>query len=217
MGLFSWDPTPAKNAGADPLIAAQDGASARSFATTIRGFMSGMRRFTDDVGGALSTTGRLNAYVVTTNSGVSELRAGLTLLVRVDRDNTAEATLNVDGLGPLPWVDAGGARLQAGRILKGRYYSVFLDPDAPAWRVQSGASTLDEIPGLIDLRADVATNTAMVAENTVRTAADRTAVAADRALTENNAGRTESARAASEVARRGAETAYALYLLDQSG
>ncbi|WP_264046859.1 hypothetical protein [Methylobacterium flocculans] len=192
MGLFSWDPTPAKNAGADPLITAQDGASARSFGATIRGFMSGMRRFTDDVGGALTTSGRLNAYVVTTNSGMSELRAGLTLLVRVDRDNTAEATLNVDGLGPLPWVDAGGVRLQAGRILKGRYYSVSLDPDAPAWRVQAGSSTLDEIPGLIDLKQEVATNTDASTAAAAAARADAQTVVSKAAETET--GRAEVAQ-----------------------
>lgn len=198
MGLFSWDPTPAKNAGADPLITAQDGASARSVAATIRGFMSGMRRFTDDVGGALTTSGRLNAYVVTTSSGMSELRAGLTLLVRADRDNTAEATLNVDGLGPLPWVDAGGVRLQAGRILKGRYYSVFLDPDAPAWRVQAGASTLDEIPGLVDLRQEVETNAGATTTAAAAVRINAEAAAANAAQTE--AGRAEVSQSRQAVA-----------------
>jgi hypothetical protein len=202
MGLFSWDPTPAKNAVVDPLIVAQDGASARSLPATIRAFMAGMRRFTDDVSGAITTTGRLNAYVVTTNSGLTELRAGLALLVRADRDNTAVSTLNVDGLGPLPWVDAGGVPLQPGRILKGRYYAVFLDPSVPAWRVQAGASTLDEIPGLLDLQAEVATNTVAVSQAAVATGLDRVAVAADRAITGTN-------RTAAETARIGAEAAEA--------
>ncbi|GJD76200.1 hypothetical protein [Methylobacterium goesingense] len=207
MGLFSWDLTPAKNAVVDPLIAAQDGASARALPATIRAFMAGMRRFTDDVGGAITTTGRLNAYVVTTNSGISDLRAGLALLIRADRDNTAVATLNVDGLGPLPWVDAGGVPLQPGRILKDRYYAVFLDPKVPAWRVQAGASTLDEIPGLIDLRSTVAAQALAVAADAASTAADRTAVAADRVTIGADKAAAEAARSGAQLAQAGAEAA----------
>ncbi len=75
----------------------------------------------------------------------------------------------------------GGARLSAGQVAAGRFYEIVLDPVAPAWRVQAGASTLDEIPGLIGLRTEVATNATDARSAAASTAADRAATAADRA------------------------------------
>ncbi|WP_232628654.1 hypothetical protein [Methylobacterium sp. Leaf118] len=152
MGLLDWSATPARNSVADPTIPAADGASARALPSLVRSVVAGVRRYSDARGGALRTGGQLNAYTVDAALGITEIRSGIDLIVQADRTNTAQATLNVDGLGPLPGTDAGGIRLAEGRIVEGRFYHVILDAEAKAWRVQAGASTLDEIPGLIDLR-----------------------------------------------------------------
>ncbi|KAB7782179.1 hypothetical protein [Methylorubrum populi] len=200
MSVTDWSPQPSGNAVADRAIPARDGAAGREIPEMVRGVMAGMRRYADAQGGALVTGGRLNAYTVDTALGVTELRPGLSLIVKVDRDNTAEATLNVDGSGPLPWVDAGGVRLQAGRIIAGRFYNIILDADALAWRVQAGSSTLDEIPGLIDLRQEVSENASSVAAKT-----EATTTAA--AIVATQAGAVEAARA--EVAGNTATVATA--------
>ncbi|MFG7486288.1 GDSL-type esterase/lipase family protein [Methylorubrum rhodesianum] len=184
MSVTDWSPQPSGNAVADRAIAAIDGASGREIPGMVRSVMAGVRRYADSQGGALVTGGRLNAYTVDTALGVTELRPGLSLIVKVDRDNTAEATLNVDGSGPLPWVDAAGVRLLAGRILAGRFYNIILDADALAWRVQAGASTLDEIPGLIDLQDGVAANAADVSAKAEQTSTNAATVAQQSAAVE---------------------------------
>lgn len=160
MGLLDWSATPARNNVADPTIPASDSVSPRNYAGLVRSVMAGVRRYADARGGALRTGGQLNAYTVDAALGVTEIRSGIDLIVQADRTNTAQATLNVDGLGPLPWVDADGVRLAEGRIIEGRFYHVILDAEAETWRVQAGASTLDEIPGLIDLQQEVSGNAA---------------------------------------------------------
>lgn len=179
MGIPGWSRTPAQNAAIDPTVSSSDGGAARDFARSFRGIMAAVRRQADDTGGALVTTGTLNAYRVTTGSGLTELRSGLSLLIKIDRTNTAEATLNVDGLGPLPWVDASGAPIQSGRLITGRFYPAILDTladgSAVAWRVQSGSTTLDEIPGLIEARDETvsARDASISARDAAREAAEK--------------------------------------------
>ena len=84
MGVLSWAFDRFGNATADPTIPALDGASARSFMDMIRSVMAGSRAFADDQGGAIVTTGTANAYVAATASGVTTLRPGLSLLVKID-------------------------------------------------------------------------------------------------------------------------------------
>ena len=200
MGVFGWAPSPAKNAGADPQIQSLDGASGRSVAGSLRAIMAAIRTYADATGGALVTGGHLNAYTLNTGTGLTELRPGLSLVVRADRTNTAEASLNVDGLGPLPWVDGGGTPLEGERILQGRYYQIVLDPDAPAWRLNAGASSLDEIPGLIALRQEVAGNAADTSEKAQAAQAAAT-------LADQRAGSADANRQLAQAARAGAETA----------
>ncbi|KQP50846.1 hypothetical protein ASG40_13040 [Methylobacterium sp. Leaf399] len=227
MGVPGWSRTPAQNGAIATAIAALDGASARSFPGTTREVMAAVRRLADDLSGVLVTSGTLNAYVVQTGSGLTELRRGLRLMIQVDRDNTAVATLNVDGLGPLPWVDAGGVPLQPGRLIKGRYYDTILDTLADgstvAWRVQAGASTLDEIPGLIDLRQDVVeaaevtldkTAAAIAAATSAQARSDEATLAAATATTK---AADAAAQAATSVAQAGTAVAAAAIATTKAG
>lgn len=215
MSVARWSRTPALNSVADPTVPASPGMPARDISVAIRGIMAGVRIEADAKGGALKTTGTQNAYVVS-GAGITELRSGLALLVKVDRNNTAAATLNVDGLGPLPWVDAGGVPLQAGRILQGRFYATVLDTladgSASAWRVQAGASTLDEIPGLTQAVAAAALDAerAETAADGIDSAvAQSTAAqaAADAAKVAAQASATSASQAANIVVARGSPTA----------
>jgi hypothetical protein len=138
MGVFDWSPIAAQNASADPAIAAADGAPARSEGQRTRALMAAMRRRSDDQGGAITTTGEGNAYVVKTASGVSRLQAGLSLTVRANRTNTGAPTINVDGTGPRPWLDAIGSPLDAQRVRSGRFYTVVFDDLAQTWQMLGG-------------------------------------------------------------------------------
>ncbi len=208
MGVFAWAKRSIENA-AQTVGGFQitDLLPQRNFPAVTRDVMAQVRLYADDMGGVLTTTGSRNAYVVATGSGVTELRAGIKLLIRADRANTGEATINVDGLGPLPWVDAGGARLTAGQIAVGRFYEIVLDPDVPAWRVQAGASTLTEIPGLIDLQTDVTLKATAAATSAAATAADRLAVGTDRTATASNAAAAAASQDVAQAARTAAEAA----------
>lgn len=133
MGVLSWAIDRFANATADPTIPAQDGASARSFMDMLRGVMAGNRALADDQGGAIVTTGTANAYVITTASGVTQLRAGLSLLAQIDRTNTDVAFLNVDGTGPKPWRDGDGAEFAAGALPPKRFVRITWDASRGAW------------------------------------------------------------------------------------
>jgi len=94
--------------------------------------MAGVRVLADDRSGAITTGGSANAYTVRTASGVGELRPGTAVLVRIDRTNTGEATLNVDGTGPKPWCDRDGVQLATGLLGRGRFLLAIWDGAAGA-------------------------------------------------------------------------------------
>lgn len=137
MTVFAW----ARNA-ADNAVQSVGGFKLtdllpfRIFPAVAREIMAQMRRYADDQGGALVTGGRANGYTVQTGSGIGELRAGLSLLVRVDRDNTDAPTLSVDGLGPIAWIDANGEAMPPGRLAKGCFYRIVFDAVLEAWRLE---------------------------------------------------------------------------------
>lgn len=133
MGVLAWALNRASNATADPTIPAQDGASQRSFADLLRGVMAGNRALADDQGGAIVTSGAANAYVAATASGVTVLRAGLSLLVQIDRTNTDAATINVDGTGPKPWRDGDGSDFVVGALPAKRFVRVTWDAARGCW------------------------------------------------------------------------------------
>ncbi|MBY0259619.1 hypothetical protein [Methylobacterium sp.] len=142
MSVTDWSTTPAANATADPTIRAQDGASARALPELVRGVMAKTAALALDQGGALVTSGTGNAYVVTTNSGVTKIAPGVSLSFWADRDNTGEPTLNVDGAGPQRWLGADGLFLPPGSIQEGLLYTVAfagaVPGSLPAWRMVGG-------------------------------------------------------------------------------
>lgn len=133
MSVSAWSLSAALNAVTDLLIPAHDGASARSFPGLIRAVMAGVRGLSDDRGGAIVTGGRDNAYTASSASGVTQLRPGIRVLVRIDRTNTGEPTLNLDGTGPRPWCDRDGAPLTAGLVGAGRFLEAIWDDIAGRW------------------------------------------------------------------------------------
>lgn len=147
MGVLSWALDAARNAFADPAVAAADGASGRQIPASLRALMAATRALADDQGGALTTVGSANAYVLATASGVTALRSGLTLSFWADRANTDAPSLNVDGTGPRPWCAADGAPLAAGVVQPGRVYTVTYNPtlSGGAWVTPSAVALLKSV------------------------------------------------------------------------
>lgn len=149
MGVRDWVTTPARNAGVDPAIQSADGTSSREFPDAIRGVMAGVAALAGDQGGALRTAGTGNSFVVNTAAGIRTPRPGISILVEVDRANTDAVTLNVDGTGPLPWLDMSGAQMPAGA----------LQPKAilrATWSDGRGAWVTDVLGGLTAAALNVA-------------------------------------------------------------
>jgi hypothetical protein len=150
MGVLAWARKAADNAvqfvGGYQLT---DLLPSRNFPSVARDIMAQMRCHADDTGGALRTTGTGNSYVVNTGSGIRAPRAGISLLVEIDRANTDAVTLNADGSGPLPWLDMSGSQLPAGA----------LQPPAilrATWSDPRGAWVTDAIGGLTASAVDLA-------------------------------------------------------------
>ena len=150
MSATNWSRTPEESGVADPLIAANDGASSRELARSIRATMAGVRKLADDQGGALKSSGTGNTYDVRTFSGLTEARAGIVLSFVPHRANDGPSSLVVDGLGAMPLLDRDGANLSTGALKPGRLVRVVFDAEGEAWRAADlalvGNSDLAEAP-----------------------------------------------------------------------
>ncbi|WP_311274790.1 hypothetical protein [Methylobacterium sp. WCS2018Hpa-22] len=135
MGVNDWSRDPEANAVADPTIVANDGASARQFPRSLRGAMASVRKLADDQSGAITSTGGPNAYVVRTFSGLTDLRAGLSLSFVAHRGNSGPPSLSVDGHGALQLLNRDGIDLPAGYLKAGRLVRVIYVASPPSWRM----------------------------------------------------------------------------------
>lgn len=131
MSVFDWSTRPAANSVSDAGVPALDGASARELPGLVRDLMAAFAGYVGDQGGAIRTGGVFNAYVARTASGVRAPRPGIAVLVQVDRDNTDDPTLNVDGTGARPWLDMDGTAPPAGAVRAGAFYLAIAS--GPGW------------------------------------------------------------------------------------
>lgn len=136
MSVFDWSTRPDANAISDAGVPALDGASARELPGLIRDLMAAFAGYVGDQGGAIRTGGVFNAYVARTASGVRAPRPGVAVLVLVDRDNTDDPTLNVDGTGARPWLDMDGTAPPPGAVRAGAFYLAIAS--GPGWASDFG-------------------------------------------------------------------------------
>ncbi|MBO1021478.1 hypothetical protein IPV08_16070 [Methylobacterium sp. SD274] len=136
MGVQAWSRDPDENGRADPTIPATDGAAARDYQRGQRAVMAGIRRFADDVGGAIVSGGIDDAYTVQTFGGSAPYRRGSSLSFIADRANLGPASLSVDGYVSLSLRDRNGLPLLPNALRKGRLARVFYDPDGSFWRLE---------------------------------------------------------------------------------
>lgn len=147
MSVTDWSPQPGGNALADRAIPARDGLSGREIPQAIRGLMAGVSAFVLDQNGSLTTGGSANAYTLLTHSGITGLKPGLSVSFLADRDNTDVPTLNVDGLGPKPFLTPSGLPLAPSAIKRGLNYTVVwtdaIDALPAGWRLKGAAAVLN--------------------------------------------------------------------------
>jgi hypothetical protein len=147
MSVTDWSPQPGGNALADRSIPARDGMAGREFPEAIRGIMAKVAAFVLDQNGSLVTGGATNAYTLMTHSGITELKPGLSVSFQADRDSSDVPTLNVDGLGPRPFLTPAGLPLIAGSIKRGLNYTVVwaeaIDAVPAGWRLKGAAAVLN--------------------------------------------------------------------------
>lgn len=82
------------------------------------------------------TAGTGNAYTVTTDPAPTAYVDGMGIVIRANRANTGAATLNWNGLGAMPIVDAKGNALIAGKIPNGARLSLRYSSAAGNFQLQ---------------------------------------------------------------------------------
>jgi len=141
--LWTWSTTAGSNTTADAGINWSEGQAPSTINDSARGMMAAVARWRSDLG-AITSAGTANAQTLTTNTGLTALATGNTVIFKVGSglSNTAAATLNVDGLGAkaLRQFTAGGeVALSGGELQAGqRYiatYDTALNSGSGAWVV----------------------------------------------------------------------------------
>lgn len=97
-GIFALSKTPASNTSIAGATMAE-GMSPKLHNDGVRAFASLLKRWQEDVGGALTGTFSSNVLTVTTNSTPTAYADGMFLIVVADGGNTGAATVNVDAIG----------------------------------------------------------------------------------------------------------------------
>lgn len=82
---------------------------------------------------AITTGGAGATYTATSPRGDLRPTDGRTLLLRIDRPNTASPLLDLDGSGGRPWVDGNGTPLIPGSLVKDALMRATFDAARGAW------------------------------------------------------------------------------------
>src|SRR5262245_22746541 len=125
--IYDWSKTPASNSSADAAINWAEGMDPGAVNDSARQEMARIAEFRDDITGTLTAGGSANALTVTASSGFTTLANGRMVAFIAASDNTAAATLNVNGIGAksVRKMDAtGDVALAGGEIQAGGVYIV---------------------------------------------------------------------------------------------
>lgn len=97
--IYDWSTTAANNATADSLINWAEGQAPSTVNGSSRQEMGRVAELLGDIGGALTAGGTANALTVTANSAFTTYANGRVIALRIATDNSAAATLSVNGIG----------------------------------------------------------------------------------------------------------------------
>ena len=98
MGLYDWS----KNSGSNTTLESiswAEGMAPAAINNGVRAIAAALKKFQEDTGGAIATTGAANAYALDTSSDPPALADGLLFAAIANHSNTGAATLTVDVAG----------------------------------------------------------------------------------------------------------------------
>lgn len=138
-GFFSWSQTAASNATADASVNWAEGQAPSSVNDSSRAMMAALAKYRDDNSGFLVTGGTSTAYTLTTNqsfSSTTELN-GQEISFTITPASGATPTLNVNGIGAFPLVNAAGSPIATGSLRDGGIYTATFVNSLSCWKVRS--------------------------------------------------------------------------------
>lgn len=131
-GVAWWSQTAASNATADPVVNWSEGQSPSSINDSSRAEMASVRKWVDDITGAIVTGGTSTALTVASYQTFDNLARlnGQMIAFTPHTNNGGTTTLNVDGLGAKPLRSAPSTELVAGHLVQGTpYVAVYNNSD----------------------------------------------------------------------------------------
>lgn len=145
--VYDWSLIAADNANSDASINWAEGQPPSTVNNSARAMMQRVKELLNDLGGVATVSGTPNALTLVVSSGFTAYQDGIRLTFRVPSDNTASATLNVNGIGskliwrvgPAGVTNLSGGELQAGGIFEA-LYSEALDTGAGGWLLLNPAA-----------------------------------------------------------------------------
>lgn len=139
--LIQWDPVDDNNNDSPP-DGFPEGMNYSQVNNASRAVMGAMARYNADHNGSLTTGGTGNAYTVTSNQTIAAYTAGISLVILANRVNTDTPTLNLNGLGALPFRREAGVDLEENEIAN-TYYRVLCD--GTQFLIAGAASAVAEV------------------------------------------------------------------------
>lgn len=125
--IYDWSTTEASNATADSEINWAEGQDPGTVNNSAREMMRKLAVFRQMVSGELTTTGTTAAYVLTFNHAPSAYIQGFYVVFKAHLTCVADATLNVNSLGPVAMCYPDGSNVLAGDLQAAGFYMATYD------------------------------------------------------------------------------------------
>lgn len=167
--FWQWSTTPANNATADPNINWSEGMSPSSVNDSARAMMSVLANWRKDVSGTILSGGSTSAITITTNTGYPNLAAldgQMISFLHNFSGNTAGATLNIDGTGPIV-IKTGTTPIPTDSLMAGGFYSVVYYASDNSYRIHGTFNSANSVPlgGIIFTTMSTAPNANFLSAN----------------------------------------------------
>jgi microcystin-dependent protein len=133
MPVYRWSQTASDNGNSDPTVNFLEGQTPGSLNDSGRAMIAALRKYVDDISGAIVTGGTATSYTVASYSAFDNLAhmSGTMIAFTPHATNGATVTLNVDGLGAKPLRSAPSTELLAGTLIAGTpYIALYNNSDA---------------------------------------------------------------------------------------
>ena len=138
MTWFKWSRTASNNAGFDPTVNWAEGMAPSAVNDSARAMMAAAAKYRDDIAGAITTGGTSSAYTVSSYQGFDSLANmhGAMIAFVPHATNSANATLNVDGLGARNIRGLYNTNLTDGVMLQYSVYRAVYNNSDSIWYLQ---------------------------------------------------------------------------------